>query len=181
MTNASDFPDGPGRATVTRRDLLRLMALSPMALPFSGEAGAQLLQARTRALVPAQREPTAGRWETWLVPSVAALRPPAAPSRNSARGRAELQELLDLQARRTDAIRAVVEFWDTQGGIPRWSQILLDKIKQNKTNPVRASRALALFHTAIADATISAWDAKYVYNRPQPSRLDLHRPYVARE
>ena len=31
---------------------------------------------------------------------------------------------------------------------------------------------LALVNVAIYDATIAAWDAKYVYNRPRPSEAD---------
>ena len=94
------------------------------------------------------------------------------PSRISLQGRAEFEELHDLQARRSDLIRILVEFWEPQGGIPRWSQILLDTIRVTRTDPMRASRALALFYTAVADATICAWDAKFTYNRPQPSTLD---------
>jgi membrane-associated phospholipid phosphatase len=159
-------------AALTRRDLLRLISLTPMGISLSGEAAAQLLHAASRTQVPRQREPTAGQWESWLAPSVRALRPPAPPARSSARTLLELRELLDLQARRTDGTRALVQFWDLQGGIPRWSHILLDKIQANKVNPVRAARALALVHTAIADATLCAWDAKFVYNRRPPSEVN---------
>jgi PAP2 superfamily len=157
---------------ITRRDLLRLISLTPLGFSLSGEAAAQLLHAASRTQVPRQREPTAGQWESWLAPSVPALRPSAPPARGSSRTLLELRELLDLQARRTDGTRALAQFWDLQGGIARWSQILLDKIQENKVNPVRAARALALFHSAIADATLCAWDAKFAYNRLPPSGVD---------
>src|SRR5262245_14584372 len=96
----------------TRRDLLRLISLTPMGFSLSGEAAAQLLRAPSRTQVSAPPEPTAGQWESWLAPSVPALRPPAPPARGSSRTLLELRELLDLQARRTDRTRALVQFWD---------------------------------------------------------------------
>jgi hypothetical protein len=66
----------------------------------------------------------------------------------------------------------MIAFWDGQGGVPAWSGILLDKIKETRTDPVRASRALGLFHTAIADATIAVWRAKFRYRRQPPARIE---------
>jgi PAP2 superfamily len=159
-------------ASISRRRLLRLLTLCSLGLALPTAAMAKQVQFGFGIRIPAKDEPTAGKWESWLVPSARGVRPAAPPSRDSSRTRTELRELLDLQAHRSDATRAIVQFWDAQGGLPRWSQILLDKIKQNKVNPVRASRALALFHTALADAAICAWDAKFAYNRPQPARLN---------
>jgi PAP2 superfamily protein len=154
--------------TVSRRDLLRLMALSPVALGLSGVAEA------APGVFPRFPNPelTAGRWLPWLVSSAGTLLPPAPPARNSAQTQAELQELLNIQSARSDILRALVRFWDLQGGIPVWSQVLLDTVKSTSTNPVRAARALALLHTAIADATIAVWNAKFAYRRAQPSQLN---------
>ena len=156
----------------TRRQLLRLLILGPVLRASAAEPAEPRRQGGTQSRIPAQREITAGRWRTWLVPSVRALHPAPVPSRISLQGRAEFEELHDLQARRSDLIRILVEFWEPQGGIPRWSQILLDTIRVTRTDPVRASRALALIYTAVADAAICAWDAKFTHNRPQPSTLD---------
>jgi membrane-associated phospholipid phosphatase len=172
MSDSPTSQSRPAPAPMTRRDALRLLTIGPLGLAVSSEALAQERLFGFGSSVPARREPTAGRWESWLVPSAVSLRPPAPPSRGSDRARAELRELLDLQDQRSDATLATVQFWDLQGGIPRWSQILLDKIKEKGVNPVRAARALALFHTAIADATICAWDAKYAYNRAQPAQVN---------
>jgi hypothetical protein len=163
MTDLSIPPGLP--TTLKRRDLLRLTALGPLALTLSRYAAAEPADV---GLLP--RDPSAGAWKTWLVLSVAAARPPAPPA-GGALLADELRELLDLQARRSDLTTALVRFWDSQGGLPRWSQILLDKIKETRTNPVRAARALALFHTAIADATLCAWDTKFAYRRLLPRRL----------
>jgi hypothetical protein len=152
--------------------VLRLAALGVPALTISGPAAADSIWATVAARVPAEREPTAVKWQSWLVPSALAYRPGAPPPRNSSRARLEMRELLDLQGRRTDAINAIIDFWGPQGGLPQWTAILLDKIQEKGVNPVRASRALALMHTAIADATICAWDGKYFHRRLQPASVD---------
>jgi membrane-associated phospholipid phosphatase len=156
----------------SRRRVLRLLALCSLGLALPAAALAKPAQPGFGIRIPSKDDRTAGRWESWLAPSARGVRPPAPPSQASSLTRTELRELLDLQSRRSDATRAIVQFWDPQGGLLRWSQILLDKIKQNKVNPVRAARDLALFHTALADATTCAWDAKFAYNRPQPARLN---------
>jgi membrane-associated phospholipid phosphatase len=147
------------------------MVLWSLTMGCSEEAAAQALQTVGQRGRHEALEPTAGDWQTWLAPSVTGLLPPP-PPHNAVRRRAEIRELLAIQARRTEEIRQTVRFWDPQGGIPAWSQILLDTIKETKTDPVRASRALALFHTALADATVAVWFAKYRYRRPQPARVD---------
>jgi membrane-associated phospholipid phosphatase len=169
MENRVNPEEAPKPRAYTRREMLRLTAAAPLALAVAGEAAAQVATIAVRA--PQDRERTAGAWQPWLVPSVRSVRPGRPPANGSDRTRAELRELLELQNQRGDAIRVRVAFWDLQGGIPRWSRILLDTIKANGTNPVRAARALALLHTAIADAVICAWDAKWTYNRAHPSRL----------
>ncbi|HEU4753333.1 MAG TPA: hypothetical protein VFU47_09520, partial [Armatimonadota bacterium] len=161
--------------TVTRRQLLRFGALGSLSLALPGIAGAQsagILRRRPRG--PAALEPTAGSWQTWLVPSVSGLLPAAPPRNGSADTRRELNELVQLQSQRTDAVRAIVQFWDSQGGLTAWNQALLDTIKVRNTDPPKAARALALMHTAIADATIAVWYAKFRYRREAPSRLN-HR------
>jgi membrane-associated phospholipid phosphatase len=152
--------------TLTRRDVLSLTALGPLALTLSRHAVAQTPGGSLPPL-----DAAAGTWQTWLAASVIGLRP-AAPPAVAGQSTPELRELLDFQARRGDATNALVRFWDAQGGLPRWSQILPLKFRETRISPVRAARALALFHTAIADATICCWEAKFAYRRAQPSRID---------
>jgi membrane-associated phospholipid phosphatase len=170
MSDPSDSSSQSSR--FTRRSVLRLAALSPFALAATAEAARPRVQGPVLVRTPAQVEPSAGDWRTWLVPSADSLLPPPPPSRSSSAGMAECQELLTLQAQRSDAIRALIQFWEPQGGIPQWSQILLDTIKATAANPVRAARALALVHTAMADAAIATWNAKFAFQRLQPAMLD---------
>src|SRR5213594_336468 len=153
-----------------RRDFLRLLALSSLDLALPRERGAALRQAGGRGSAALERN--AGHWQTWLVAAPRDLLPPPPPPGNSPSTRAELQELLQLQSQRSDAVRALVQFWDAQGGLPVWSQLLLNQIQQTNTNPVLASRALALFHAAIADAVICTWHAKFAYHRRQPTTFE---------
>lgn len=154
--------------SVSRRDLLQAAAVSPLALGLTASGAAALLQVKADARRrPAALENTAGNWKPWLLPSPGALLPPA--PRVGAVLRNELKELQTLQAGRNDLIRGLVAYWDAHAGVPAWSNLLLTKIRQNSVNPVVASRALALLHVAMADATIAAWNAKFRYRRLQPS------------
>jgi len=157
-----------------RRDFLRLLALSSLGLALPRESVAALHQAGGRGpgRGPAAIEVNAGHWQTWLVAAPRDLLPPPPPPGDSPGTRAEIQELLQLQSQRSDAVRALVQFWDAQGGLPVWTQLLLNKIQQTNTNPVLASRALALFYAAIADAVICAWHAKFAYHRRQPTTFE---------
>jgi hypothetical protein len=157
-----------------RRRVLQYALLSPLALGLSRAASGQVLPAPAAALAKKKRnpdlEPTAGQWATWLATSPAKLLPPAPPRANSAVTRAELKELLTLQNQRTDAVRAVVNYWDDLGGIPAWTHLYLETVKATNTNPVLAARGLALLHTAIADAAIAVWYSKSRYKRAAPDK-----------
>jgi membrane-associated phospholipid phosphatase len=83
-----------------------------------------------------------------------------------------LAELRRLQGERTAEIARMVEAWATGPAVLPWTALALDLISIHRPNPVRAGRALALLHTAMADAVIATWDAKAAYPRPVPSSLD---------
>jgi len=173
MSDPRDFRTDPARMGLTRRDLLRVLAAAPLAAGFPEAANAQEVEMQLAARAKADPiEAKAGRWKPWLVPSVSIFQPSAPPSKTSSSTKRELAELQLLQSERNDRDRALVAFWDTQGGVPAWTQILLDKIQENRTNPVMAARAIALVQTAMADATIAAWQAKFKFNRAQPVSLN---------
>jgi hypothetical protein len=146
---------------LSRRGLLHLLAAGPFALALADPAEAKQVE---------PMEPTAGRWQTWLAPSAAALRPPGPPKAGSPKERKEIRELLAFQRGRNRLTNLAVRFWDPQGGIPVWSRLLLETIQETRTDPVRASRALALMHAAIADTSIAVWNAKFHFRRFAPAR-----------
>lgn len=170
----------PSASQLSRRKMLAFALLSPMALGLSREAEAQLLLASTRRLAAKKKkkkkkrnaalELNAGNWATWLKTSPAKLLPPPPPKPNSAVTKREIQELRLLQTQRSEAVEALVDFWDPYGAVPVWSRILLETVKATSLNPVLTARALALVHTAMADAAITVWYAKGRYSRRSPSR-----------
>jgi membrane-associated phospholipid phosphatase len=122
-----------------------------------------------RAVHAAQSDGTAVvRRHTWLLASANELRPspPTAPTR------AELDELLRMQALRSAVTNAAIRRWSDGAGVLPWTTIALDLVKRSRRNPVRAGRALALFHAALNDAVTAAFDAKMAYFRERPAVVE---------
>jgi membrane-associated phospholipid phosphatase len=105
---------------------------------------------------------------TWLLVSAHELRPspPTGPLR------AELDELLRMQALRSAVTNATIRRWNEGAGVLPWTTIALDLIKRTRRNPIRAGRALALLHAAINDAVVAAFDAKGAYFRERPAVVE---------
>ncbi|HUQ80804.1 MAG TPA: phosphatase PAP2 family protein [Gemmatimonadaceae bacterium] len=118
-------------------------------------------------------------WPTWVLPAANTVRPSPPPARGSAEERAEIDEILRRQASRTSATDSLIRAWSGDPGA-LWSQRAMERLDfywpllpdVRIATPVRASRIMALLHVAIYDATVAAWDAKYVHRRLAPSRTD---------
>lgn len=54
----------------------------------------------------------------------------------------------------------------------RWNQIAMEEAVRASIPANLASRHLAVLHTALADAMVTAWDSKATYNRPRPSSTE---------
>ena len=117
---------------------------------------------------PAGSASAPGGWRTWLLTAGDELRPAAPPPPSPA----ELEELLDFQARRTAATAAAVARWDDRSVVLPWTNLALDLIKIHRPSPARAGRALALLHAALADALVATWDARGARTRPAPTAVD---------
>jgi membrane-associated phospholipid phosphatase len=119
--------------------------------------------------------PDGATWGTWVLAGPAELRPPR-PAYDRA---AEREQVLDLQRRRTDADDAAIARWTGPATGP-WTELAMDLVdryiaflpRNRVATPARASRAAALLHVAMYDATVAAWDAKYTYERAAPHRDD---------
>ena len=118
----------------------------------------------------AQIEPNAGQWKTWVLTSGSQMRLPAPPGREESRE--EIEALEKLAVQRDAAALDLIKFWDAGAPSYQWNQMTINEIKKLGVGTPRAERALALVHVAIYDAMVAAWDSKYAYNRPRPSRLD---------
>jgi membrane-associated phospholipid phosphatase len=122
-----------------------------------------------RAVQAAQSDAKAvARHHTWLLASANELRPPPPATAT----RAELDELLRMQALRSAVTNAAIRRWSDGAGVLPWTAIALDLIKRSRRNPVRAGRALALLHAAINDVVAAAFDAKQAYFRERPAVVE---------
>jgi hypothetical protein len=122
---------------------------------------------------PASVEPNAGTWPTWLLSSGSELRPSAAPDETVTM--AELVAVQALAAARDQASLDRIRYWDAGAPPYRWIQRSVKYMQDHGVAGNRAARLLALLTTAMYDATIAAWDAKYAFNRRRPSDLGPHR------
>jgi len=118
----------------------------------------------------AQVEPNAGQWKTWVLSSGSAMRLPAPPASDVTA--TELQWVKDCINRRDQTTLNGIHYWDAGAPAYRWMQLALQYVVNSNLAGPQQTRALALVAAAISDATIAAWDSKYVYNRPHPSSLD---------
>ncbi len=119
---------------------------------------------------PAQIEPEAGTWHTWVLHSGDALRLPAPP--NNTVTRKEIGELKALVGKRDDQTLDRIAFWNTGAPVYRWNEILINETLERNASTLVGGRNMATLHAAVYDATIAAWDSKYAYVRPRPSKFD---------
>jgi membrane-associated phospholipid phosphatase len=119
-----------------------------------------------------QIEPQAGRWKTWVLNSGSQFRLPAPP--DGLAQEVEIRSLITRAGRRDDTTLNAISFWDSGPPGYRWNEIATNVMVRNNITGPRGARILSLLNVAIYDATIAAWDSKYVYNRPRPSEVNTH-------
>lgn len=117
-----------------------------------------------------QIEPGAGEWQTWVLASGDALRPPAPPDATATA--AELEELKALGAQLDSEQLAQIAYWDAGSPSYRWIELALTQYKNKPMPPLRVARGISLMNVAVYDAMVAAWDAKYTYQRLRPNVVD---------
>ena len=117
-----------------------------------------------------QIEPQAGRWKTWVLTSGSQFRLPAPP--DGLAQEVEIRNLITRASRRDATALGAISFWDSGPPGYRWNEIATNLLVKNNITGPRSARVLSLLNVAIYDATIAAWDSKYVYNRPRPSQVN---------
>lgn len=113
--------------------------------------------------------PDAGEWGTWVLSSGDEFRPDAPP--DEAATLAEIATLKELMAQNDEAAEASITYWNTSSPAYRWVQITTERHATLPPGPPNG-RGMSLVTTAIYDAMVAAWDAKYAYNRMRPSQVD---------
>ena len=125
-------------------------------------------------------DPMAGTWKAWVMPSNDVFRPPPPPAYGSPEFVAAAQELIDIRQHLTPDQEALARFYEGDQGTKLPGGITLDvnaadvlkaasaDIEAGRLSLPYAVRAVTLVTVALADAGISAWDAKYTYWNPRP-------------
>lgn len=111
--------------------------------------------------LPAQVEPAAGNWKTWFIPSGRAylLPPPPSP-------KPETAQVIATQQALGAAGRQQILYWNAGAPGYRWQEMIARLWMVDTSR--NGALANMLLGVATYDATVAAWHAKYVYNRPRP-------------
>lgn len=113
--------------------------------------------------------PDAGDWGTWILESSSELRPEAPPDEEATL--AELAQMHELMDQSDAATQEVIDYWNAGSPAYRWVHMANERQKTLPPGPLHG-RTMSLITVAMYDALITAWDAKYTYERPRPDALD---------
>jgi hypothetical protein len=122
--------------------------------------------------------PYYGKVKTWNFngDQLVTIRPPAPPAIGSAEFETALNELRDLSDNRTREQFRIASYWaDGVGSYTppgHWDRTASDLIYEHRLNELRAARTMALLNSAMQDAGIACWDAKFYYMLPRPTQVD---------
>lgn len=153
-------------ARVSRRALmgagLASAAVAPLASLHRAAAGAPRAGLAAAAIQEASADPAT--WRTWLLASADELRPeaPGAPSQ------AEIDEVVAAQADPSDETVAAITRWGSGLALIPWSSLAGEVSAEFKIGGMPQNRFMAIYHTALHDAVIAAWDAQVAHARPSP-------------
>jgi hypothetical protein len=117
--------------------------------------------------------PTTPQWRRVLPFALARadqFRPPPPPVPGTEAWQHQLGVLIDVSGALTDAQKAAAEFWNEWGSSPSTHLIELTRFVSN-VRDLRTDEDVELFFvlsSALLDASIATWDAKYTYDYVRP-------------
>lgn len=119
-------------------------------------------------------EPEAGRWKLLCPPDATGVALPPPPDNCSAQTRAELQELVRLTSRRTEAEIKQILRWSRYEptALSNWDILAEELAGRYGLSVPAGARVCYALTMAIQIALITAWNNKYKYLRPRPHLLD---------
>jgi membrane-associated phospholipid phosphatase len=112
-----------------------------------------------------------GQWKTWVLASGREIPVPAPPAEDSDQTKAELAELRELQKGRTTPGNVVIQYYNGVPPTQRWHDQLIAFVRRDSVSPNRNGRQMGILHTALHDAVVATYAAKYMHNRKPPSQL----------
>jgi hypothetical protein len=126
--------------------------------------------------VGAPATPMLGKMTPWLLSSNDQFRPAPPPAFGSATFTAALAEVKSVALARTADQIAIARQWAMSGGTFRlqghWNLVASDLVVRAGLSEHDAAHVLAVMNLAMNDASISCFDAKYVYWLIRPSQAD---------
>jgi membrane-associated phospholipid phosphatase len=143
--------------TLTRHSavvIVTALALGVMARPASGSDG-----------------PTVGQWKTWVLTAGNEIQVEAPAAETSDQTRAELTELRRLQKERSASANTAIQYYNAVPATQRWNEVAFAFARADKQSTNSQARLAAILHTAMHDAVIAAWAAKYQFNRKAPGQV----------
>jgi hypothetical protein len=105
-----------------------------------------------------------GQWKTWVLASGSEIPVPAPPADNSDQTRKELDELRQLQKERNSITNTAIQYYNAVPATQRWHDTALALALQEKVSTNRQVRLASTLHTALYDAVVATWAAKYAHN-----------------
>ncbi|MDQ3694310.1 MAG: phosphatase PAP2 family protein [Chloroflexota bacterium] len=153
-------------AMTSALDRRRLLGLaSGLGLTAAGPFGRA---AAAPAVVATQESTLLSSGHTWLLAAPDALRPEAPPEPSAA----EIDEILDFQAKRTGETAELVARWAARPAVLPWLGLGMELTDANAPSALHENRAHAHLRTAMHDAVVAALDAQAAYARPAPAVAD---------
>jgi PAP2 superfamily len=112
-----------------------------------------------------------GHWKTWVLAAGNEIKVPAPPAETSDQTTAELAELRQLQQERSPSANTAIQYYNAVPATQRWHDLALTLARAEKQSPSRQARLAAILHTALHEAVIATWAAKYQFNRKPPGQM----------
>jgi membrane-associated phospholipid phosphatase len=137
--------------------VMTLVLLGAMALPARGEV--------------VSGGPKVGQWKTWVLASSTEISVPAPPAETSDQTKAELAELRQLQKERSPITNTAIQYYNAVPATQRWHDLVFALARAEKQSANRQAYMAGILHTALHDAVIATWAAKYQFNRKPPSQM----------
>ncbi|HMP94011.1 MAG TPA: phosphatase PAP2 family protein [Phnomibacter sp.] len=126
-----------------------------------------------------------GRVRTWNFDSATliGMRPPPPPSTSSEQFKKEVEEITEYAKNPTREQIRIAQFWSDGIGTytppGHWNAIAAEDFVKMNWSEVRWARNMALLNTALMDAAVACWDAKYFYFNPRPYQMDKRNKTTA--
>src|SRR5262245_35173602 len=138
--------------------VMTLALLGVMAFPVGGEV--------------VSSGPKVGQWKTWVLASGNEIQVPAPPAETSELTITELAELRQLQKERSPSANTAIQYYSAVPATQRWHDLAFALARAAPPQSLnRQARLAAILHTALHDAVIATWAAKYQFNRKPPRQM----------